>query len=160
MGKKVLEVKSGDAQMVEGEFINVNQCSVKSVEGGHVELQQVGAFTIDGEKIDVTQGAAFILRGNELNINQSVSGMTIAENASLNFSLTPLAVAKEKISIDKSAVGVMISKEIKAGSASSLIMVANTVKGNVNTLLDWRSALAFGAVVGGVLGLVNLLRNK
>lgn len=39
-------------------------------------------------------------------------------------------------------------------------MIANKVEGNVTTLLDWRSALALGAVFGGVWGLFSIFRKK
>jgi len=160
MTKEILEITKGNAQLVEGEFVNVKQSTVRSVEGGHVELQQVGALTIDGERIDVTQGAALLLRGRELNLNQSISSLSISEDTSINFSLSPVTMAKEKISVDKSVVGVMLSREIKTGNTSSLVMIAKNIEGIVTTLLDWRGALAVGAVLGGVWGLFKLLRYK
>ncbi len=158
--KKTLELTKGEAQVIEGEFVNVKQSTVRAVEGGHIELQQVGALTIDGEKIDVTQGAAFVLRGNELSLNQSISCISVSNNTSLNFSFSPISMTKNNTDVNKSAVGIMVSKEIKSENTSSLITIARKVEGNVTTLLDWRSALALGAVLGGVLGLVKLFIRK
>lgn len=159
--KKTLELTKGEAQVIEGEFVNVKQSTVRAIEGGHIELQQVGALTIDGEKIDVTQGAAFVLRGNELSLNQSISCISVSNNTSLNFSFSPISMTKNNTDVNKSAVGIMVSKEIKSENTSSLITIARKVEGNVTTLLDWRSALALGAVLGGVLGLVKLfIRRK
>jgi hypothetical protein len=39
-------------------------------------------------------------------------------------------------------------------------MIARNVHGTVTTLLDWRSALAIGAVAGGILGALSLLRRR
>jgi hypothetical protein len=39
-------------------------------------------------------------------------------------------------------------------------MIGNNVSGNVTTLLDWRSALAIGAVAGGIFGLFSLFRKR
>jgi len=160
MAKKTLELTKGEAQVVEGEFINVKQSTVRAVEGGHVELQQVGALTIDGEKIDATQGAACIMRGRELSLNQSISAISIADDMFLNFSFSPISMARNNADVNRSAVGVIVSKEIKSENTSSLIMIARKVEGNVTTLLDWRSALAFGAVVGGVLGLAKIFMKR
>jgi hypothetical protein len=157
MVKKTLELTKGEAQVIEGEFINIKQSTVRAVEGGHVELQQVGALTIDGERIDATQGAACIIRGRELSLNQSISAVSIADEASLNFSFSPISMAKNNTDVNRSAVGIMVSKEIKSENSSSLIMIAKKVEGKVTTLLDWKSALAFGAVIGGILGLAKLL---
>jgi len=155
-----LEITKGEANVIEAEFVNVKQSTVQSVEGGHVELQQVGALTIYGEKVDVTQGATFLLRGEKLTLNQSISVITAAEDASLNFSFSPVSLAKERLEVNRSAVGVMVSKELKTEGTSSIIMIAKNIEGNVTTLLDWRSALALGAVFGGIFGLFKLLRKK
>lgn len=160
MNKKALELTKGEAQVIEGEFVNVKQSTVRAVEGGHIELQQVGALTIDGEKIDVTQGAAFVLRGEELSLNQSISVVSVSNNTSLNFSFSPISMAKNNTDVNKSAVGVMVSKEIKSENTLSLITIARNVEGNVTTFLDWRSALALGAVLGGVLGIARLFIRK
>ncbi len=160
MTKKTLELTEGEAQVIEGEFINVKQSTVRVIEGGHIELQQVGALTIDGERIDAAQSAACIIRGKELSLNQSINIMSVSDNASLNFSFSPILIAKNNVNIDKGSAGVMISKEIKCKDTSSLIMIAQKVEGNVTTLLDWRSALAFGAVLGGVLGLARLFMGR
>ena len=160
MVRKTLELTKGEAQVVEGEFINVKQSTVRAVEGGHVELQQVGALTIDGEKIDVTQGAACVLRSKELNLNQSVSIMSMADDTALNFSFSTITMSKNNTDVNRSAVGAMISKEIKTENTTSLITIAKNIEGKVTTLLDWRSALALGAVMGGMWGLVKLFTKK
>jgi len=69
-------------------------------------------------------------------------------------------MAKNNIDVSQSAAGIMVSNEIKAENTSSLITIARCVKGNVNTLLDWRSALALGAILGGVLGIAKLFTRK
>jgi hypothetical protein len=160
MNRKAVELTEEEAQLVEGEFINVKHSQVRSIEGGHIELQQVGALTIDGEKIDVSQGAAAVIKGGELSLNQSVSVVSFSDNISMNSSFSTVSIAKDTIDVEKSAVGIMISKDITARNTSSLITIAKNVEGNVNTLLDWRSALALGAALGGVLGLVRLLTKK
>lgn len=157
---KESELEKNDLEFIEGEFINIKQCTVRAVEGGHIELQQVGALSIDGEKVEVTQGAAALLRGNDISLNQSISAVTAGEDVSINFSFTPVSISREQTSANRSAVGVMAAKEIKAESSSAFLMVANKVDGNVTTLLDWRSALALGAVFGGVWGLLSILLRR
>jgi hypothetical protein len=38
MNKKILELTKGEAQVIEDEFVNIKQSTVKAVEGGHIEL--------------------------------------------------------------------------------------------------------------------------
>jgi len=151
------DLEKSDLEFIEGEFVNIKQSTVRAVEGGHVELQQVGALSIDGEKVDITQGAACILRGNDITLNQSVSAVTASNNLSLNFSFSPLSISREEATLNRSAVGVMAAKNIKSENTSAFLVLTNKIEGDVTTLLDWKSALALGAVFGGIWGFLSLL---
>jgi hypothetical protein len=160
MKRKGKELEKSDLEFIEGEFINIKQSTIRSVEGGHLELQQVGALSIDGEKIEVTQGASGILRGRDISLNQSISGVTAADNVAINFSLSPLTISREQTTASRSAVGIMAAKEIKSENTSAFLVVSNKIEGNVTTLLDTRSAVALGAVIGGLWGFFSLLLKR
>lgn len=158
--RKGRELEKSDFEFIEGEFINIKQSTVRAVEGGHIELQQVGALSIDGEKVEVTQGATAILRGHDISLNQSISAVTAADNVSINFSFSPMSISREQTTINRSAVGFMAAKDVKSENTSAFLVVANKIEGNVTTLLDWHSALALGAVFGGVWGFLSLLSGR
>jgi hypothetical protein len=160
MKRKEKELEKSDLEFIEGEFINIKQSTIRSVEGGHLELQQVGALSIDGEKVEVTQGASGILRGHDISLNQSISGVTAADNVTINFSLSPLTISREQTTASRSAVGIMAAKEIKSENTSAFLVVSNKIEGNITTLLDVRSAVALGAVVGGLWGFFSLLLKR
>jgi len=151
------ELERNEYGFIEGEFVNIKQSTIRSVEGGHIELQQVGALSIDGEKIEVTQGASIILRGNDVSLNQSISAITAADNVSVNFSFSPMSFSREHTTTNRSAIGFMAAMNIKSENTSAFLVIANKIEGNVTTLLDWRSALALGAVFGGIWGFISLL---
>ena len=155
--KNEKELEESNFEFIEGVFINIKQSTIRSVEGGHIELQQVGALSIDGEKVEVTQGASFILRGSNINLHQSISAITAADNVSVNFSFSPMSISREQILTSRSAVGFMASKKIISENTSAFFVVANNIEGSITTLLDWRSAIAFGAVFGGIWGFISLL---
>ncbi|NOY38803.1 MAG: hypothetical protein GXO95_00760 [Nitrospirae bacterium] len=71
MSEKERDIEKKDLSLIDAEFVNVVQSTVRSVEGGHVELQQVGALSIDGERVEVTQGAACLIKGGDVRVNQS-----------------------------------------------------------------------------------------
>jgi len=155
--KKEREIEKSDVEFIEAEFVNIKQSTIRAVEGGHIELQQVGALSIDGERIEVTQGASGILKGDDISLNQSISAVTAADNVSINFSFSPLTISREQTTANRSAVGLMAAKEIKSENTSAFLVISNKIEGNITTLLDWRSALALGAVFGGIWGFFSLL---
>jgi hypothetical protein len=154
------DITGEELDFIEAEFVTIKQSSVRSVEGGHVDVQQVGALSIDGERIEVTQGASAIIRGNEVNLNQSISLLTTGNDTAVNSSFSPVVLSRNHATVDRSAVGIMGAREIKAENASSLLMIASRVEGKVTTLLDWKSALALGAVIGGAMGFLSLFRKR
>lgn len=156
--KEIIEKK--DIDYIDAEFLKVKHSSVRGVEGSRIEMQQVGALTIDGEHIEVTKSASGIIRGNDVALNQSISAVVTSENTAMNASFAPVVIAKEKAEINKSAVGVAAAMNMKTENSSSVIMIANKVEGNVTTLLDWRGVLAAGAVLGGIFGIMTLLKRR
>ncbi len=54
----------------------------------------------------------------------------------------------------------MAAMNIKTDNSASVLMIANRVEGNVTTLLDWKGALAIGAVFGGIWGLLSIFRRR
>lgn len=154
------EIEDEALDFVDAEFVTVKQSTVRAVEGGHVELHNVGALSIDGDRVEATQCASGIVNGAEVNLNQSMSIITAANNASLTSSFSSVVLSKEKAFVKKSAVGILGARDIKVDNVSSILMLANNVEGDVTTLLDWRSALALGAVIGGALGFISLFTRK
>jgi hypothetical protein len=49
---------------------------------------------------------------------------------------------------------------VKAENSAAVLVLAKNVEGNINTLLDWKSAAALGGVLGGIWGLFTLLRRR
>jgi len=160
MDKETVDIENGRLDLVEAEFINIRQSTVRSLDGGHVEMHQVGAISIDGERVEVTQGAAVVMKGENLTLNQSMGVLAAGANLDLNYSLSSVSLASGNIDVDKSIVGFMAAKEISSSNSTALVMIGRNINGNVTTLLDWKSALALGAMAGGVFGLFSLFKNR
>jgi hypothetical protein len=158
--RHMMELESKNLDIVEAEFLTIKQSTVKAVEGGHVELQQVGSLSIDGERIDVTQGAAVLIKGENLVLNQSIGLVATGGVTNINFSAVPIAVSAGDANIEKSAIGILAARDIESNNSTSLLMIGQNISGNVTTLIDWRSALAIGAVAGGIFGLFSLFRRR
>ena len=160
MLKEEKEIHDKDLEIIEGEFIKINRSRVTNVEGGHVEMQQVCALSIDGERIETTQTAALMLRGSDITLNHSASMATVSGSTNINYSFLPVSVSKGETTINRSAAGLIISRDLKAENSSALIVLANKVEGTLTTLLDLKTTVALGAVAGGLFGLLMLFRKK
>jgi hypothetical protein len=158
MARDEKDLKKEELGIIEGEFVNINQSSVRNVEGGHVEMQQVCALSIDGERIEGTQTASMLLRGNDIELNQCLNMATMSDNTTINYSFSPISFSRGETRLNRTAAGVIAADTVKADNSAAMIILANRVDGNVNTLFDWKSALAVGAITGGILGLLSIFR--
>ncbi|HMK49432.1 MAG TPA: hypothetical protein VK435_05220 [Thermodesulfovibrionales bacterium] len=158
--KEEKEIKKSDIEFLEGEFINVIQSTARSVDGGHVNLQQVGALSIDGERIEASQCASGVLTGGDVDLNQCICTISAADNLSINSSLSGIAISRDEVAASKSAVGLMAARKIKSENTSAFLVIGGEIEGNMTTLLDWKSALSLGAVLGGIWGFFTLLTRR
>ena len=160
MDEKEQEISDRELEIVEGEFVKISQSSVRSAEGGHIEMEQVCALSVDGEKIEVAQGAAALITGEDITMNQSFGMIVAGNNTKLSYSCVPMSLTKENASVRKSAAGIIVAGKVKAENSAAVLVLAKNIDGNINTLFDWKSAAAFGAVIGGVWGMLTLLRRR
>lgn len=160
MEKIEQEIEGRSLGIVEADVLKIRQSTIRAVEGIHVELQQAAVLTVDAERVEVTQGASLLMKGKNLSMNQSAGMVCSGETTSMNLSFSPVTISTGETTINKSAVGVMASNDIVANNTASIIMIGRNVSGNINTLLDWRSALTIGAIAGGLFGIFHLLKKQ
>ncbi len=154
------EISEEELNIVDAEIVKMRQCTVRSVEGGHIEMEQVGAISIDAERLEASQTASMMIQGKDLNLDQSISCITISNNVGLGYSLSPVILSRSHADVRDSATGIMVGNKVTSNNTKTLLLLANRVEGDVKTILDWKSAISLGAVIGGVLGFFSLLRNK
>jgi hypothetical protein len=160
MDEKGQEISEKQLGIIEGEFVRINQSSVRSVEGGHIEMEQVCALSVDGDKIEAAQAAALMVNGNDITMNQSAGLIVAGNNTELGYSCVPVSLTRGNASVMKSAAGIIAGGTVKAQDSAAVLVLAKNVDGNITTLFDWKSAAALGAVLGGVWGIFTLLRRR
>jgi hypothetical protein len=160
MGEKEQDISESELGIIEGEFVKISQSSVRSIEGGHIEMEQVCALSVDGEKIEAAQAAVLMISGNDITMNQSAGLIVAGNNTELRYSSVPVSLTRGNATVIKSAAGIIAGGTVKADNSAAVLVLAKNIDGNMNTLFDWKSAAAFGAVLGGIWGIFTLLRRR
>jgi hypothetical protein len=155
--KKPEELSEKEIAKVKADSVTLNRCRVKSLEGKNVRVQQTCALSVDAETIENRHGISGVLNGENIDIGQSCTLAAAGQKTTQNFSISYVTAA-EQAEMNSSAACVVASKEVRMIDSTAVLVLANRVEGNINTLFDWRSALSLGAVMGGILGLFSLLR--
>ena len=101
-----------------------------------------------------------MISGNDVTMNQSMGLIVAGNNTKLKYSCVPLSLTRENASVKKSAAGIIAANTVKVENSAAVLVLAKNIDGNINTLLDWKSAAAFGGVLGGIWGLFTLLRRR
>ncbi len=119
--------------------LDVRQGAVGRDDAEDVAVSQGAIGFARGERVSVEMGAIGAGFGGEVRVTQGVAGTVIAREVVLEQTLTRSVIARDVVVRRPSAV---------------LFLLAQRVEGDVRALVDWRGALAFGAVVGLLVGLL------
>lgn len=113
---------------------------LEDVRAEHVEIVQGGAQRIDAHSVSIEQGGAGLVRASEVSVHQGGIGLVRADSVELRETSSAVAVA---------------AREANIGAGSNIVfLLARTVRGDVQPLLDWRAAAAFGAAFAVVTALL------
>lgn len=105
-------------------------------------------------EVSVRASAVRSVSGGDVEIGQSAVRSVQAETAAIDNSAM-MAASAGQLSVSNSRVGVLAGRTVDARSVRTLLLIAPRVRGEVRTLIDWKSALAVGA---GIVVTRRLLR--
>jgi hypothetical protein len=104
--------------------------------------------------VAIRLGGAAVAHGERLSVELGVVGLVVSGDAALTQSYARSILAREvriKQSVAQSVVAGNVVFEKQSGA---FIVLARKVEGDVRTVLDWRGALALGAVLAAGIGLL------
>jgi hypothetical protein len=118
-----------------------------------VELRLSAVGMIDAADVTFAQGALGAARADNVSVDQGAIGAALAQNVDVSRGYARSILARQ-VQLDRAAARVIVAADVKAERSAVMLLVARKVSGDVKVLLDWRGAVAFGAVAGVVMGLL------
>jgi hypothetical protein len=142
------------AANVDADAVSVSQGGITNVNAHTVEVRQGGIAYAQADDITVTMGGVALARADRLNVELGGMGISFARETHLSQGAARSVVAQD-VRIDQGLVGTMVAGRATFDRPSGVfLLIAGRVEGPVKALLDWRSALAFGAAFGLLWGIV------
>lgn len=139
---------------VRAEKVEITQGGATNVNARTVEVRQGGIAYAHADDITVNMGGVALARADRVNVELGGMGISFAREAHLTQGAARSVVAQD-VRIDQGLVGTMVAGRATFDRPSGVLMlIAGRVDGPVKALLDWRSALAFGAAFGLLWGIV------
>jgi len=118
-----------------------------------VELRLSAVGMVDAADVQFAQGALGAARADSISVDQGAVGAALADHVEVSRGYARSILARQ-VQLDRAAARVIVAADVKAERSAVMFLVARRVSGDVRVLLDWRGALAFGAIAGAVFGLL------
>ena len=149
-----VEIYQGGADRVDGDTVSITQGGATTVNAGSVQIRQGGIANAQADDISVSMGGIALARAERVSVEMGGMGIAFAREAHLTQGAARSVIAKD-VHVDQSLVGTALAGRVTFARPSGIfLLVVGRVEGPVQAVLDWRGAIAFGAVFGLVVGLI------
>ena len=150
-----VEISQGGAGSVEATTVSITQGGIGTADARTIDIRQGGIGRASGTDIAVSQGSIGFAQGERVSLEMGAIGAAIGDDVRVTQSMSGFVGARGEATVDQSLVSTLIADRVTIRQPSAvLVLIARQVDGTVRPLLDWRGALAAGAVAGLVIGLL------
>lgn len=133
------------------------------------------ADRIEVERLEFERGAIGGVRAADVAARQAVVGGIAAGRATVEMGLVNFIAAREatlqqgvvrgvvaqNVHLEQAIVRSVVANHVQTGPTTAIVVaLARRIDGEARILLDWRGALALGAVLGAAYAAVRLLRRS
>jgi hypothetical protein len=154
-----VEITQGGADRVEATTVSINQGGIGNADARAIDVHQGGIGRARATDIAVSGGAIGYARGERVSVEMGAIGGAFGDEVRVTQSMSGYVLSKGDATVDQSLVNTLIADRVTFRQPSAVVLlIARQVDGSVRPLLDWRGALAAGAVAGLVMGLLRLGR--
>jgi len=154
-----VEIAQGGAERVEATTVTVTQGGIGTADARTIDVRQGGIGTASATDIAVSGGSIGFARGERVTLEMGVVGVAVGDEVRVTQSASGYVAARGDATVDQSFVNTLIANRVTIRQPSAVVvLIARQVDGSVRPLLDWRGALAAGAVAGLVMGLLRMGR--
>jgi hypothetical protein len=149
-----VDITRGGTIDVEAGAVHVNRGGIGAAQAESVDLQRGGIGRLVAREVTVTQGGIGAVRADHLSVRQGAVGAAMAGRFELTQGASRSILAREA-HLEQAFANSIVANQVTMGPRSgALVVIARRVQGDMRVLLDWRGALAFGAALGLVIGLM------
>lgn len=149
-----LTMTQGGITNAKAQRIEVRQGGISQASASSIDVWQGGVAQAQATDIAVTKGGIALARGERVSVEMGGIGLLVARDARLSQGGAQTVLARD-VHVEQGIVGTVVANHVTVARPSLVgLVLARNVHGEVRALLDWRGALAFGAVVGVLMGLL------
>lgn len=151
-------VAQSGVNAIDAKNVSLAMSGVVQADAGLLEVKQAAIVRVQSEEATLTQAAVGLLQSENANLNGAVAVAVVGNNVDVETGISRFMLAREAIHVEQGGALVMAAPRIEVTNATTVLLLAREVNGNVRTLMDRRSALVFGLAAGLVMGLMQAAR--
>jgi hypothetical protein len=129
------------------------------LDADRVELRLSAVGMVDAGDVQFAQGALGAARADSVSVAQGALGAALADNVQVSQGYARSIVARQ-VQLDNAAARMVVAADVKVQRSAIMVLIARRVSGDVRVLVDWRGAIAFGAVAGIIGGVLARARRR
>ncbi len=149
----VVNLSQAGASTVKAEIVRISQGGAEQVIANEVEVKQGGVNRIQAENVKLSDGGAAFIQAGSVDIRDSGVGAIRTQDLSFKDGGAGM-ICSENVEMRENAVaGVIVAQQVVGETVQTKLLLAGSVEGNVETMLDTNQALFAGMAAGAVIGL-------
>lgn len=152
---QVTNLENSSVEVIEAEMVRLHQSMAQEITAEEVALHQSAAFDIATAEISAHETALGLVTAKDVEMTNSAAAAIRAENVNVNGSAG--AVMADTVNLGNTYAGVVAGGQVKGEQIETLFLLSNHVEGDVQTVVDTRSALIAGTVGGLLAGIILLI---
>jgi len=152
---QVTNLEQVGVEVIEAEMVRMYQSAAQEITADEVALQQAAALDVTAAEVSTHESALGLVNAKEVELNNSAAGAIRAEHVNLVGGAG--VVLADSVNLGNTYAGLVAGGNVRSDSIETLIFIGNHVEGDVQTVVDTRSALIAGTVGGVLAGVVLLI---
>lgn len=141
---------------VSAQTVDMVQSGAQSIVADTVHLEQAMATTINAQQADIAQSFVVSADADEVHATNSIMAAVRSQEAQVSEGAIGVVLGSD-VALDESVAGVVVASAAHVSGGRTGLLLARHVDGEVTTVLDTRTALGLGAMLGAVFGAFTLL---
>ncbi|MBN1453849.1 MAG: hypothetical protein JW963_22735 [Anaerolineales bacterium] len=152
---QVTNLEATRVEVIEAEMVRMHQSAAQEITADEVVLHQAVALDVTTVELSAHEAALGLVNARDVEMTNSAAGVIRAENVSMVGQAG--VVLAESVNMGNTYAGLVAGGQVRGERIETLILLGNHVEGDIQTVVDTRSALIAGTVGGVLAGIVLLI---
>jgi hypothetical protein len=152
---QVTNLEETSVEVIEAEMVRMHQSAAREITAEEVSMQQAAALDVTAADISTHESALGLIKASDVEMTNSAAGAIRADH--VNVIGTAGVVLANSVDLGNTYAGLVAGGNVRSEQIETLIFLGNHVEGDVQTVVDTRSALIAGTVGGVLAGVVLLI---